>query len=92
MRRVFEAGDIQDEHHILCGVVATDWGEMPGPGLQHLDMARFSLYSYIFMPWTSNSNNPPTVISCLCELLIRSEPNVYNGGKRHILLPLVIFI
>jgi len=33
MRRVFEAGDIQDERHILSGVVATDWGEMPGPGL-----------------------------------------------------------
>jgi len=34
MRWVFEAGDIQDERHILSSVVATDWGEMPGSGLQ----------------------------------------------------------
>jgi len=33
MGRVFEASDIQDESHILSGMVATDWGEMPSSSL-----------------------------------------------------------
>jgi hypothetical protein len=33
--RVFEASNIQDEHHILSGKVATDWGEMPSSSLLH---------------------------------------------------------
>jgi len=35
MWRIFETGDIQDERHILPGMVATNWGEMPSSSLHH---------------------------------------------------------
>lgn len=34
MRRVFEAGDIQDKRHVLASMVAADWREMAGSSLK----------------------------------------------------------
>jgi len=47
MGRVFEASDIQDESHILSGMVATDWGEMPSSSLLHCSIAQCTLQCHI---------------------------------------------
>jgi hypothetical protein len=58
MGRVFEASDIQDERHILSGMVATDWGEMPSSSLLQGTRHASVTYTQIYAMEDDELNNP----------------------------------